>query len=91
MRASLNETAQIEDYIFCRMSVQERQFFEVLLLTDSEFSSKVDGQRDTYALVSAYGRRQLKEELNAIHQSLFTSPGRWWFRWKIHRLFNKKT
>ncbi len=90
MRKSLNDLRLIENYLFQRLPAAEQQAFKVRLLTESRLSEQVAVQQEVYALIKRYGRRQLKKELEAVHERMFKSPEKTWFRQKIKNLFTRK-
>jgi hypothetical protein len=89
MKTSWNETRQIDEHISGSMNTGDVLVFEAKLLLDSELSDKLIWQRKTHAIIKQYGRQQLKNELETIHQKLFTSSEHLSFSQKIRRLFIK--
>ncbi len=90
MKTLWNETRQIDRHIAGAMDKGNALVFEAKLLLDPDLGDKVLWQRKTHAIIKQYGRRQLKNELEAIHQKLFTSPEHQSFSQKIRRLFTKR-
>ena len=90
MKTLWNETAQVEAHISGLYSVGDALIFEANLLLDPGLAEKVLLQKKTYTIVQKYGRRQLQNEMEAVHQKLFTAPGHISFRKKIKRLFTKQ-
>ena len=90
MRTSLIEAEQIEAHIMRRSDAGDALVFEARMLLDPELKEKVLWQRKTYQLVTLYGRDQLKQEIESIHQKLFYDGQHRSFRQKIMRLFSKK-
>ena len=89
MKTSWNETWQIDGHVSGTMETGDALVFEAKLLIDPELSEKVLWQRKTHSIIKQFGRRQLKNEIEAIHQKLFTSPEHRSFSQKIRRLFTK--
>ena len=89
MRTSLIETEQIEAYLFCLSEPGDRLVFDAKLLLNPELQAKAECQQKTYHIVRQYGRDQLKQEIEAVHQQLFIKPEHSSFRQKIMRLFSK--
>lgn len=87
MRTSLNEIEQIEKYLLGGLNTQDRLLFQAELLLNPQKTENVYWQQKTYILVQAYGRKQLKKDIEAVHQKLFTSPVHQNFRQKILALF----
>lgn len=89
MKTSWNETRQIDEHLSGKMNTGDALVFEAKLLLEPELGDKVLWQQKTHDLITQFGRRQLKNEIEAIHQKLFTSPGHHSFHQKIRRLFTK--
>ncbi|MDR2269652.1 MAG: hypothetical protein LBF27_01995 [Sphingobacterium sp.] len=89
MTTSWNETQQIEAYLMGTTHPSEALLFEVQLLLDKELASKVLAQQRAYEAIQEFGRMQLKKEIEAIHQTLFTQAKHIRFSQKIMRLFRK--
>jgi hypothetical protein len=51
---------------------------------------KMHWQQKTYQIIRQYSRGQLKQEIEAVHQKLFTEPEHLNFRQRIKKLFSKK-
>jgi len=86
---SWNETQQIEAYIFGIAQPEDVLLFEAKLLLDEELADKVTAQQKTYDAIRQFGRKQLKLEIEAVQQRLFTHPQHHSFSQKIIRLFRK--
>lgn len=89
MKTSWNETQQIDEHLSGSMNTGDALVFEAKLLLEPELGSKVLWQQKTHAIITQFGRRQLKNEIETIHQKLFTSPEHRSFSQKIRRLFTK--
>lgn len=87
MRTSLNNIAQIEAHLLNKLHPGDTLLFDARLLLDTELQASVSAQKQVYTLVQQYGRRQLKQEIEAIHQQLFTQPEHLSFKQKIARIF----
>lgn len=90
MRTSLTETQQIEAHIMQLSEPGEALVFEARLLLEPELKDKMQWQQKTYQIIRQYGRGQLKQEIEAVHQKLFTEPEHLNFRQRIKKLFSKK-
>ncbi len=88
MRTSLNEIKQIEDYLQQNISPEEAQQFEARLLLEPQLQEKLSWQKRVYHLIRQYGRRQLKRELNAVQNKVFTQSKYAGFQKSITRLFS---
>ena len=89
MKTSLNELRLIEDYLFSGREDGESCLFEAKLILQPELKAQVYWQKKTYAIVQDYGRKQLKTEIEKIHETLFNTDEHRSFRQRIMRLFNK--
>jgi hypothetical protein len=90
MRTSLIETEQIEAHVLDLSEPGDALIFEARLLLEPELRDKIYWQRKSYHLIKQYGRQQLKQEIEAVRQQLFSRPEHAGFRQKIMRLFAKK-
>lgn len=90
MRTSLIETEQIEAHLLQLASPGDALVFEAKLLLDDELSDKLHWQSVTYNMVKLYGRNQLKKEIEAVHQSLFSEARHKSFSEKIRQIFKKR-
>jgi hypothetical protein len=89
MTTSWNETKQIEAYVTGTAETGDALVFEAKLMLDNNLADKVIWQQKAYGAIHQYGRRQLKKEIEQIHQQLFTQPQHSSFAQKIRRLFTK--
>lgn len=89
MRTSLNEIALIERLLLNKSTPGDTLLFEAKTLLDQELQANVSSQLQVYSLVNEYSRRQLKQEIEAVHHQLFTEPEHLSFRQKIARIFFK--
>ncbi|QKJ29126.1 hypothetical protein HQ865_04940 [Mucilaginibacter mali] len=87
MRTSLNKLQEIEQYLIREGDIADRLVFEARTIVDVDLAGEVSLQKETYAVISQYGRRRLKAELDAVHQQLFTLSRYQSFREKILGLF----
>lgn len=89
MMTSWNETQQIETHLMGTAYPGDALLFDVRLLLDEELAGKVVAQQKAYEAIQQFGRRQLKKEIEAIHQTLFTQLQHIRFSRKIKRLFRR--
>lgn len=87
MRKSLHEIETLEAYIRGTLSTQEAQEVRTDLLVHPSKYQDWLAQQETYALVQAAGRKQLKTELQLIHRSLQKDPHMWGWWQKIQAFF----
>lgn len=84
------ETEQIEAHLLQLSDTGNALVFEAKMLLDPELTDKVLWQQKAYHIVKLYGRDQLKQEIESVHQRLFEEKQHQSFRQKIMRLFTKK-
>lgn len=90
MRTSLIETEQIEAHLLHLSNPGDTLVFEARLLIEPDLYEKLQWQKETYNMVRLYGRDQLKKEIEAAHQKLFTQLEYRSFSQKIRQLFSKR-
>lgn len=84
----MNEIRQIDDYLFKYAGEADTLLFEARLILQPELREKLHWQQKVYELVGQYGRRQLKAEIEAVHQQLFNAPEHRSFAQKIRAFFS---
>ena len=84
------ETEQIEAHLMRRSEPGDQLVFEARLLLEPELHEKMQWQQEAYRMVKLYGRDQLKQEIEAVHQKLFTQKEHFSFSQKIRRLFTNR-
>lgn len=89
MRTSLNEIKAIEQHLLQEAPPEDTLLFEANLILDPELKEKMQWQQKTYQVVHVYGRKQLKAEIELVHQKLFTEAKHRGFRQKVLSLFSK--
>ncbi|MEO6524187.1 MAG: hypothetical protein ABIN91_21050 [Mucilaginibacter sp.] len=87
MRTSLNEIKAIEDHLFNRNHPADSLLFQANLILNIPLRDKVALQNSTYQIVEQYGRKQLKAEIEAVHQKLLNKPNS--FMQRLISLFKK--
>lgn len=90
MKISWNETQQIEAFINGTADPGDAILFEAKLLLDNELAEKLRWQKKAYQVVKQYGRQKLREEIETVHQHLFTGHQHLTFSQKIRLLFSKR-
>ncbi|WP_423148242.1 hypothetical protein [Rubrolithibacter danxiaensis] len=88
MRTSLNEIQHIENHLFGQLSGEEELLFQANLLINTTLEENKQAQQKSYQLINAFGRKQLKQELEGVHLKLFSEKRYKHFRQKILALFN---
>ena len=89
MRTSLNNLAQIEAHLLGKQKPTDALLFDARALLDDSLQVDVSAQKQVYSLVQQYSRKQLKQEIEAAHDQLFSQPEHLSFKQKITRLFFK--
>ena len=89
MKTSWSETEQIDRHILGLMNTGDALVFEAKLLLESGLHDKIMWQKKAHSIIIQYGRKQFKNEIEAVHQKLFTAPEHSTFSQKIRRLFTK--
>lgn len=89
MKTSLNELRLIEDFLLSDCVNEETCLFEARLILESDLEEQVYWQDKTYQIIQDYGRKQLKIEIEKIHQTLFDANEHKSFRQRVMRLFGK--
>ena len=89
MRTSLTETEQIEAHLLLQTSPGDALVFEAKLLLDDELADKLYWQKSTYNMVKRYGRKQLRQEIESVHHTLFNTSKHKSFSEKIRQIFRK--
>jgi len=87
MTTSLNDTKQIDDYLLHYAGETDRALFEARMLLQPALRNSLLWQQKTYAIIRQYSRRQLKAEIELVHQQLFNEPEHSSFRQKIMSFF----
>lgn len=89
MTTSWSETEQIDRYISVTTDAGDALVFEAKLLLEPGLRDKILWQKQAHRFITQYGRNQLKNEIEAVHQKLFALPEYNSFSQKIRRLFIK--
>ena len=89
MKTSLNELRLIEHYLLSDQKDGESFLLEAKMILQLELKQQVYWQNKTYQMVRDYGRKQLKTEIDNIHETLFNTDAHQSFRQKVMRLFSK--
>lgn len=90
MRTSLIEIQQIEAHLQQTAEPGEALLFDARMILHPELREKVFLQQETLALVKSYSRQQLKAEVAAAGNQLFTKPEYHSFRQQIRAIFFRK-
>ena len=90
MMTSWKKTKQLDDYLQQQMRPEEALLLEAQLVLEPELRDALGWQRRTHVLVRAYGRQQLRREIQLAQQKVFHQPKYHLFQQAIHRLFSKR-
>lgn len=83
----MNETEQIEQYLFQRLDPEEMILMDARCLVDAQLHDNIQWQQRTYALIHYYGRQKLRKEIHQVQQRLFSESRFDQFRNKIKNIF----
>ena len=87
MPTSWNDTVQIERYLGKMGNNGDALLFEARLILEPGLADKLEWQQKTYTLIKNYSRTHLKQEIELVHQQLFTQTEHTGFSQKIKALF----
>lgn len=90
MRTSLNDIKMDDDYLNGKLSPGDSLFFQARMIIDPFHRIKVSLLRKAHVLIKLYGRKNLRSELNAMHNHIFSDPEKRLFRQRIEKIFNEK-
>jgi len=83
----MNETQQIEKYVFNRLLPEDKLVMDARLILDPSFQHKLKWQQQAYYLIQQYGRKKLKEEIRTVQEQVFSENRFSHFREKINKIF----
>lgn len=83
----MNDTQQIEGFLDRTLSPQEQLLMEARLLIDRGLQEKVQWQQRSHELIRAYGRKQLRLDIERAQQRVFTEKAFSSFRQIINTIF----
>jgi hypothetical protein len=89
MRTSLNNIREIEGYVEGTMELNEVILFEEKIRKDSLLRLNVLLHKKVLALVRIYHRKNLKMELEEVHERLFNDPEKVTFRDRVREIFGR--
>ena len=73
MRTSLNEAAELENWLLGKGDCSKRLVTEAKVIADPNLREIAEWQYRTYKLVRVYGREKLREQIEAIEHRMFTT------------------
>jgi len=83
----LNEIKLIDEHLFNNGSTENALLFDAMRIINPVLNEQIAWQKHTHKIVQQYGRKQLKAEIEAVHQQLFKEPEHKSFRQRILRFF----
>jgi hypothetical protein len=89
MRTSLNNIKEADDHLLGLSAPQDSLLFEAKMIINPELRANVMWHKQTLNLVQQYGREQLRADMEAVHNQLFTLPEHQNFRQNILRFFKR--
>jgi hypothetical protein len=89
MKISLNNTEMMEGYINGTLSPADKLLFDAALILDPALQAQLRLQKDTYLVVKAYSRIQLRSELNVLSAKLSAEHVHKPFWSQISNIFNR--
>ncbi|MDV3310166.1 MAG: hypothetical protein LOY03_15265 [Cyclobacteriaceae bacterium] len=90
MRTSLNELKEMEEFLSGTMKPGETLLFRARLLLDPALRRNLSLLQRCHAVIRWYGRKELKEKIQSVHNRVFTDPGRTAYRRSIEQLFHRQ-
>ncbi len=87
MRTSLNETEQLENWLFKQGDSQNLLLTEAKTIMQPALLEKAHWQSTSYRLIRQYGREQLTAEIKAVEDELFYSKKYTSFQNRIKSIF----
>ncbi len=90
MKTSWKQTKQLDNYLRQQLNPEEALLFEARLVLEPELQETFRWQQRTHDLVRAYGRQQLRREIQSAQQKVFQQPEHRRFQQTIRRLFTKR-
>ena len=87
MKILWNKSHLIERYLLDPTAVSKRRNLKHLLQRVPGLWQEVQWQKEVYSLVRIYHRKKIREQLEDVHQQLFSDKNRSVFQNKIYRLF----
>ena len=88
MKTSFSEILKTEKYLNQELGTGDSLVFEARLLVDVELRKNTIFHKAVHRLVHLYHRRKLKNELQMVHERLFSDPEKTTFREGILKPFN---
>ncbi|WP_028298707.1 hypothetical protein [Olivibacter sitiensis] len=89
MSPFLNNIQQIEYYLLGGNNPGDNLIIDAKRIIDTDLQNDIKIQEKIYRFTKAYGRQQLRLEIESVHQELFSQQKHVAFRERVLRLFRK--
>ncbi|MFD1258663.1 hypothetical protein ACFQ3S_17790 [Mucilaginibacter terrae] len=89
MKTSAFNTGHIDSYLLLQLPPGDKLVFDAQLMLYPDLQETVEWQRKVHYLVQLRARRQLKAQINAVEQMVFSQPEYSSFRQKLLSYFSK--
>lgn len=89
MRTSLNNLKLVDDHLLGLATPQDSLLLDAHLILYPALRDDIYWHKQTHSLVQQYSRKQLRAEIEAVHQKLFTAAEHVSFRQQILRFFKR--
>ncbi|WP_157447003.1 hypothetical protein [Cytophaga aurantiaca] len=89
MRTSLNKLFETEQFLNKQLGPEDELVFQARLLVEADLNEQMLWQQRTYSVVRAYGRMQLRDKLERMHNQFMTAPEHTSFRNNILQFFSR--
>ena len=90
MRTSLNNIRETEEYLFGILTPVERLIFNARTLVDPLFRRDTHFQKNAYRVIRHYGRKKLREEIEAVETRMFNDGDARSLQNQISKIFNTR-
>jgi hypothetical protein len=89
MKTSLTNTRHIEQYLEGTMTPTNRLLFEARMILNPALRADVFYQKKALVLLKMYHRQLMKEEMERLHQMIFSKPENRDFKTRILQIFKE--
>jgi NAD(P)H-dependent FMN reductase len=89
MKTSAFDTEHIDRYLLQQLPPGDKLVFDARLMLCPQLQETVEWQRKVHYIVKLRGRQQLKAQIQAAEQMVFSQPEYNGFRQKVLRWFGK--
>jgi len=89
MKTSASDTQHIDRYLLQQLPAGNKLVFDAKLMLCPELEDTVEWQRKVHQLVRLRGKMQLKSQIKAVEQMVFSQPEYSSFRQKILSIFGR--